>query len=40
MYKTIPQAIELANGLKRELFDLDAQDIDIVICPPYTALNE
>jgi len=40
MYKTIPQAIELANGLKRELFDLDAQNIDVVICPVFTALSE
>lgn len=40
MYKTITQAIELANGLKRELFSLEGQDIDIIICPPYTALSE
>jgi triosephosphate isomerase len=40
MYKTVSQAIELANGLKRELFDLDSENIDIVICPPYTALSE
>ena len=40
MYKTITQAIELANGLKRELFDLDGQDIDMVVCPPFTALTE
>jgi triosephosphate isomerase len=40
MYKTILQAIELANGLKRELFELEAEDIDIVLCPPFTALNE
>ena len=40
MYKTITQAIELANGLKRELFSLDNRDIDIVICPPFTALGE
>lgn len=40
MYKTISEAIELANGLKRALFDLDSQDIDIVICPPFTALSE
>jgi len=38
MYKTISEAIELANGLKRDCFDLE--DIDIVICPPYTALSE
>jgi len=40
MYKAIPQAIELANGLKRELFELDAQNIDVVICPVFTALSE
>lgn len=40
MYKTIGQAIELANGLKRELFKVDAQNIDIVICPVFTALSE
>ncbi|KPK96464.1 MAG: triosephosphate isomerase [Omnitrophica WOR_2 bacterium SM23_72] len=40
MNKTIPEAIELANGLKRELFKLDSQSIDIVLCPPFTALSE
>lgn len=40
MYKSIGEAIELANGLKRELFDLDNQEIDIVLCPPFTALSE
>ena len=40
MYKTIPEAIELANGLKREFFKLDSLAIDIVLCPPYTALSE
>jgi triosephosphate isomerase len=40
MYKTISEAIELANGLKRELFNLDSQLIDIVICPAFTALSE
>ena len=40
MYKTIGEAIELANGLKRELYKLDNQDIDIVLCPPFTALSE
>ncbi len=39
MYKTINEAIELANGLKRQLFELDSEDIDIVLCPPYTALS-
>ncbi len=40
MFKTIPEAIELANGLKRELFKLDGQNIDIVLCAPFTALSE
>jgi len=40
MYKTITEAIELANGLKREFFKLDNQGIDIVLCPPFTALSE
>lgn len=40
MYKTIIEAIELANGLKRELFNLDYQNIDVVLCPPFTALSE
>jgi triosephosphate isomerase len=38
MNKTIPEAIELVNGLKRELSNI--KNIDIVIVPPYTALNE
>ena len=40
MYKTIAEAIDLANGLKRELFKIDAEDLDMVICPPFTALSE
>ncbi|MFA5357111.1 MAG: triose-phosphate isomerase [Candidatus Omnitrophota bacterium] len=40
MYKSIGEAIELANGLKRELYKLDSQDVDIVLCPPFTALSE
>ena len=40
MYKTVPEAIELANGLKRQFFDLDIQGIDVVLCPPFTALDE
>ena len=40
MYKNIVEAIELANGLKRELFELSSDDIDIVLCPPFTALSE
>jgi triosephosphate isomerase (TIM) len=40
MYKTIPEAIDLANGLKRDFFKLDADNIDVVLCPPFTALSE
>ncbi len=40
LYKTIGQAIELANGLKRELFKFDPEAVDVVICPVYTALSE
>jgi len=38
MNKTIPDALELVNVLKRELVDVDS--LDIAICPPYTALSE
>jgi triosephosphate isomerase len=40
MYKTVTEAIELANGLNRELYELDYELIDVVLCPPYTALTE
>ena len=40
MNKTIAEAIELANGLKRGLFNLEGQEIDIVLMPPFTALTE
>jgi len=40
MFKTIPEAIELSNGLKRELYKLDFDNIDVVLCPPFTALSE
>jgi len=40
MYKTIKEAIELANGLKREFFKLDFSAVDVVLCPVFTALSE
>ncbi|MDD5109075.1 MAG: triose-phosphate isomerase [Candidatus Omnitrophica bacterium] len=40
MYKTINESINLANGLKRELFKLDFAKVDVVLCPVFTALNE
>ena len=36
MNKNISEAIELANGLKRKLHDVD--NLDIVLCPSFTAL--
>ncbi len=38
MHKNISEAIELTNGLKRELHNVD--NLDIVLCPPFTALSE
>lgn len=38
MNKTIQEAVELISGLKRELVDVDG--VDIVVCPPYTALSD
>lgn len=38
MNKSINEAIELVNSLKRELVDI--QEIDIIICPVYTALSD
>ena len=38
MNKTIAEAIELVNGLKRNLYTVD--DAEIIVCPPYTALTE
>lgn len=37
MYKTVTEAIELVNGLKRNLYDV--AEADIVVCPPNTALD-
>jgi triosephosphate isomerase len=39
MYKTSLEAIDLANGIKREFFKLDSQSIEVVLCPSFTALS-
>ena len=36
MYKTVSEAIELVNGLKRQLYDV--VNLDIVVCPSFTSL--
>lgn len=36
MYKTVPEALELVNGLKPLVADV--VDTEVVVCPPFTAL--
>src|SRR5262245_4699048 len=38
MNKTVAESLDLVNGLKRELKDV--KEVDIVACPPFTALGE
>src|SRR5438128_2520028 len=38
MNKTVAEGLDLVNGLKRELANI--KEVDIVICPPFTALCE
>ena len=38
MNKTVAEALDLVNGLKRELANI--KEVDIVICPPFTALSD
>jgi triosephosphate isomerase len=38
MNKTVAEALDLVRGLKIELANL--KEVDVVICPPFTALSE
>jgi triosephosphate isomerase len=38
MNKTVAESLDLVNGLIRELATV--KDVDIVVCPPFTALSE
>src|SRR6266545_1992756 len=38
MNKTVAEALDLVRGLKLELAKV--KDVDIVVCPPFTALSE
>ena len=38
MNKTVAEGLDLVNGIKRECKDV--KELDIVVCPPYTALGE
>jgi triosephosphate isomerase (TIM) len=37
MNKTVAEALDLVNGLKRELASV--KEVDLVVCPPFTALE-
>jgi len=38
MNKTVAEALDLVNGLKRELSNV--KEVDLVVCPPFTALAD
>jgi len=38
MNKTVAESMDLVNGLKREV--VNVKEVDILVCPPYTALGE
>jgi triosephosphate isomerase (TIM) len=38
MNKTVAEALDLVDGLKRELSNV--KEVDLVVCPPFTALGE
>jgi triosephosphate isomerase len=38
MNKTVAEALDLVHGLKRELANV--KEVDLVVCPPFTALSE
>ena len=38
MNKTVEESIALSNGIKRGVFDIE--NIEVVVCPPFTSLTE
>src|SRR5512137_1830635 len=38
MNKTVAEALDLVRGLKLEL--VNVKEVDLVVCPPFTALSE
>jgi triosephosphate isomerase (TIM) len=38
MYKTAAEALAMVNTLKHELVGVSEADVDVVVCPPFTAL--
>ncbi|MCM8791717.1 MAG: triose-phosphate isomerase [Candidatus Omnitrophica bacterium] len=40
MYKTTTEAIEFASAIKRNLYQINPELLEIVICPAFTALSD
>jgi triosephosphate isomerase len=38
MYNTAAESLALVNALKKELVGVNASDVEVVVCPPFTAL--
>lgn len=38
MYKDVNESVELVNAIKREVYDIE--NVDIIVCPPFTNLGE
>ena len=38
MYNTAAASLALVNALKKELVGVNASDVEVVVCPPFTAL--
>jgi triosephosphate isomerase (TIM) len=38
MNKTVAEGLDLVNGIKRELTNV--KEVDLLVCPPFTALSE
>jgi len=39
MHKTIMESLELVDGIVKKLAELDVADVDVLVCPPFTALE-
>jgi len=38
MYKDVNEAVDLANGVKRAVYDIE--NVEVVMCPPFTDLSD
>ncbi len=39
MHKTIMESLELVGGIVKKLAELGVADVDVLVCPPFTALE-